>query len=253
MESEDPERRIAELERELAAQKRIAALERQLADAKAAAREGQDGDEHARGYAQSVWEGLRAGAAAGPDGTAGPEMAAHREAFMRAATQAGLSREQIDGILQNGTPTINVRRSVVYSNSDQAGAWRQYAAGSPRPAIKRGGASRIGTIIGVIGGVFGICVGGAAAVIAMFPSTALWMSPLICRSPYTLAFSTSHYSYKPGQSGTSVSFQCVSGDGWYSANTFMIDALQSILIALALGALLVVIVLIRGRLGKSGA
>jgi uncharacterized coiled-coil protein SlyX len=39
MEQQDAERRIAELERQLAQQKRIAELERQLADAKAAAGE----------------------------------------------------------------------------------------------------------------------------------------------------------------------------------------------------------------------
>ncbi|WP_293314629.1 hypothetical protein [Mycobacterium sp.] len=36
MDADDPEQRIAELERQLAEQKRIAALERQLAEAKAA-------------------------------------------------------------------------------------------------------------------------------------------------------------------------------------------------------------------------
>jgi len=39
MDQDDPEKRIAELERQLAAQKRIAELERQLAEAKAAARQ----------------------------------------------------------------------------------------------------------------------------------------------------------------------------------------------------------------------
>ena len=74
-----PERRIAELERQLAEQKRIAELERQLADAKAAAHGDQvvtqpapfsdvqagagrgSVDEHARRYAQALWEGLRTG------------------------------------------------------------------------------------------------------------------------------------------------------------------------------------------------
>src|ERR1700752_3319409 len=79
MDQHDPEKRIAELERQLAEQKRIAELERQLAEAKGAAREahvveqpaqfsdaepgaGQAAvDEHALGYAQALSEGLRTG------------------------------------------------------------------------------------------------------------------------------------------------------------------------------------------------
>jgi hypothetical protein len=102
----------------------------------------------------------------------------------------------------------------------------------------------------MIGGAIGICVGGAAAITAMFPSTALWMSPIVCRSPYQLAYSTPHYSYKPGQSGTSVSFQCVSGDTSDYANGSVIDALRSVLIALILGATVVAIGLLRRLLRK---
>lgn len=86
----------------------------------------------------------------------------------------------------------------------------------------------------MIAGAIGVCVGGAAAVTAIFPSSALWMSAIVCRSPYQLDYSTSHYSYKPGQSGTSVSFQCVSGASSYDANNFAIDGLQSLAIALVL-------------------
>jgi hypothetical protein len=46
----------------------------------------------------------------------------------------------------------------------------------------------------MIAGAIGICVGGAAAVTAIFPSSALWMSAIVCRSPYQLDYSTSHYS-----------------------------------------------------------
>jgi hypothetical protein len=86
----------------------------------------------------------------------------------------------------------------------------------------------------VIGGAIGLCVGGAAAVTAVMPSSALWMSPIVCSSGYQLAYNTSHYSYKPGQSGTSVSFQCVSGDSSHDVNDLAIFGLQSLLAALVL-------------------
>jgi hypothetical protein len=117
MDADDPEERIAELERQLAEQKRIAELERQLAEAKAAAAQnhaegqpprffdaqaaaGPGADERARRYAEALWEGLRSGGPAGHGGPSAPEMAQHREAFMRAAAQAGLSPEQIDNIFK---------------------------------------------------------------------------------------------------------------------------------------------------------
>jgi hypothetical protein len=66
------------------------------------------------------------------------------------------------------------------------------------------------------------------------------MSAIVCRSPYHLDYSTSHYSYKPGQSGTSVNFQCVSDAGSYDVNEFAVSALQSVLVALVLFGALVI-------------
>ncbi|MFZ1175841.1 MAG: hypothetical protein WAO15_06140, partial [Mycobacterium sp.] len=199
MDSDDPEKRIAELEHQPAAQKRIAELERQLAQAKAAT--GQDdvaepADDHALRYAQALWEGLRSGEPTGPSGPSGPEMAQHREALMRAAAQAGLSQEQIDDAVQHGTVTIKVGHSVVYPGQgdtpdygDAAGNGRRQSGYRPqRPRGKRAGADRFGTIVGMIGGAIGICVGGAAALIAVLPSSVLWMSPIVCSRPYQLAY-----------------------------------------------------------------
>jgi hypothetical protein len=268
MDVDDPEERIAELERQLAEQKRIAELERQLAEAKAAAArnhvEGQPphffdaraaagpgGDERARRYAEALWEGLRSGGPAGQGGPSGPEMAQHREAFTRAAAQAGLSPEQLDNIFKQGKATINVGHSVVYSAPGAAPDYTAFAGTGPRPGFpeqvgsrrqaalgsqrERGGrvwANRFGAIAGTIG----ICVGGAAALTATMPSTALWMSPIVCDSGYQLAYNTSHYSYKPGQSGTDVSFECVNGADSYDPNWFAIDALQTLLFSLVAGA-----------------
>jgi hypothetical protein len=84
------------------------------------------------------------------------------------------------------------------------------------------------------GGGFGLCVGvgAAAAVTAAIPSSALWMSAIVCDSGYQLAYNASDYSYKPGQSGTSVSFQCVGDAGSYDVNDFAVFGLQFLLIVL---------------------
>jgi hypothetical protein len=253
MDSDDPEDRIAELERQLAEQKRIAELERQLAEAKAARQAqagsqaphvpdapgaaGWSGEERARQYAEGLWEGLRSGGTAGPGGPSAPEMAQHREAFMRAAAQAGLSQDQIDNIFKHGKATIKVGHSVVYSGQGAApnysappGFW---AGTGPAPGVaeqfgssrqaargrrgKRGWGDRIAAIVGALG----LCIGAAAALTATMPASALWMSPLVCDDGYRLA--------------RNVSFQCVSATGSYDANSIAIGMFQTLLCALVLG------------------
>jgi len=272
MDPGDPEQRIADLERQLAEQKRIAELERQLAEAKAAASQNhveeqpprfsaaqadaaQGADDRARRYAESLWEGLRSGGPAGPGGPSEPEMAQHREAFMQAAAQAGLSQEQIDNIFKHGKATFKVGHSVVYSGQGaapdysgvagfgastapspgfprQVGSKRQAAQGRRRPWGLRGWPDRIGAALGAIG----ICTGAAASLTATMPASALWTSPFVCDSGYQLAYNTTNYSYKPGQSGTSVSFQCVGDAGSYEPSWIAIDAFQTLLVTLVLGA-----------------
>jgi hypothetical protein len=107
-------------------------------------------------------------------------------------------------------------------------------------------------LIGALAGLFGICVGAAAALTAVFPATAMWASAIVCRSPYQLDYSTSHYSYRPGQSGTSVSFQCVSGDAWYGVNEFALMGLQSLLIGLVVSGIVTAAWLIRRQVRKPG-
>ncbi len=233
MVDDDAEKRIAELERQLAQQRRIAELERQLAEAKAAAGE----------------HGLRGGGPGGPDGPSGPEMAQLREALTHAAGAAGMSQEQMDDALKNARVTIKSQRSVIYPGPGDA---QDFAAASgvshpigypgvsgvaPTTAVPRQRARRTfngPALFGVLAGLIGACVGGVAAVTAVAPWTMLWASPIVCRSPYHLDYSTSHYSYKPGQSGTSVSFQCVNGTDWYRVNEFALVGLQSVLVVLVL-------------------
>jgi hypothetical protein len=255
MDAEDPEKRIADLERQLAEQKRITELERQLAEAKAAAGQNQGAaqgrDDRARQFAESLWEGLRSGGPAAPGGPSDAEMAQHRAAFMSAAAQAGLSQEQIDNVFKHGHATFRVGHSVVYSGqgvapdyaatagvgpppgfTPQVGSRSQAASGRRRPWGTRGWPDRIGALIGALG----ICIGAAASLTAVLPASALWMSPVVCDSGYQLAYDTTNYSYKPGQSGTSISFECVGATGSYDANFIAIDALQTLLVAGVLGA-----------------
>ena len=103
------------------------------------------------------------------------------------------------------------------------------------------GANRFGAIVGAIGGAIGLCVGVAAAVIALTPSSALWMSGFVCISGYRLA---------RGQPGQSVSFQCFNGDSSYDVSDLAVCTLQSVLAALVLCVGLIGIGLIRARLHR---
>jgi hypothetical protein len=258
MDQQDAEQRIAELERQLARQKRIGELERQLADARAGVEEADPAsqvsaaqmdaiDEDARRLAQALQgKGRQAGL------SAGPEVAPLREALRRAVVDAGLSQEQYRDALARaglrGGPTIKIGGQVVYQHWDPAGAVYlaapvrgPYAAGAfgyggqggfSAPRRKLVGADRVGAILGVGGGGIGLCIGAAAAATAVIPSSALWKSAIVCDSGYQMAYNTSDYSYKPGQSGTTVSFQCVGDAGTYDVNNFAVFALQFLLIAL---------------------
>lgn len=189
---------------------------------------------------------------------------------MRAAAQAGLSQDQIDNIFKHGKATFRVGHSVVYSGQgaapeysapatfgagmgpqpgfvQQVGSRRQASQRRRRRWGTRGWPDRIGAILGVLG----ICIGAAASLTATMPRSALWTSPLVCDSGYQLAYNTSNYSYKPGQSGTSVSFECVGATGSYDPNWLAIDALQTVLVSLVLGAAVAVGFLIWRKVFKS--
>jgi hypothetical protein len=90
-------------------------------------------------------------------------------------------------------------------------------------------------------GAIGLCVGFAAAVIALVPSSALWMSGIVCISGYRLV-------HNPA--GQSVSFHCVDGDSSYDVEDLAV-LLQCVLVALVLCVGLIGIGLIRARLGKA--
>jgi hypothetical protein len=243
---DDAEQRIAELERQLAQQRRIAELERQLAEAKAAA-----GEDDAAGR-PPLFSTVQ-----------GPEITRLREALTHAATAAGRSQEQTDDALKNARVTIRSQRSIIYPGHGDA---QDFAAqSSPIQPLSDPGVCGVSpttafphrqvrrtfnrpALFGMLAGLIGACVGGVAAVTAVAPWTMLWASPIVCRNTYHLDYSTSNYSYKPGQSGTTVSFQCVNGTDWYRVNEFALVALQSLsvllvlVIALSVGALVLRIV-----------
>lgn len=250
MDQQDAEQRIADLERQLAQQKRIAELERQLADARAGAGAGAAEptpvspaelaaiDEHARRLAHAL------SAEGWPPG---PSVAPFREALTRAVVDAGLTQEQYRAVLDRAGlragGTIKVGGQVVYQRCDPHDPVflaPSRLSGHPRFAAPRRNSVGAGGIIGLLGGALGLCVGGAAAVTVAIPSSALWMSPLVCRSGYDLGYNTSNYSYKPGQSGTSVTFQCVGDADYYEANDLAVFALQSLLSVLLVGVVLAI-------------
>jgi hypothetical protein len=104
------------------------------------------------------------------------------------------------------------------------------------------GANRFGAILGAIAGAIGICVGVAATVIALIPSSALWMSGIACISGYRLAYN---------QLGQSVGYHCVSGDSAYDVNDVAVYWSQAVLAALVLCLCLIGSGLIRARLRKA--
>lgn len=109
-----------------------------------------------------------------------------------------------------------------------------------RSAWEPVGVNRVGAIMGAIGAAIALCVGSAAGVIALTPSSALWMSGIVCISGYRLAYDD------PGQS---VSFHCVNGDSSYDVKDLAV-LLQSVVAALVLCVGLIGIGLIRARLRR---
>jgi hypothetical protein len=110
-----------------------------------------------------------------------------------------------------------------------------------RSAWEPVGANRVGAIIGAIGAAIGICVGTAAAVIALTPSSAVWMSGIMCITGYRLAY---------GDEGQSASFHCVNGDSSYDVKDLAV-LLQSVLAVLVLCVGLIGLGLIRSRLRRA--
>jgi hypothetical protein len=77
------------------------------------------------------------------------------------------------------------------------------------------------------------------------PSTALWMSRIVCSSGYHMRDNSSHYSMPNGTSGSNMSFECVGAGGSYHINDLAVLGLQTLLVSLVLGAIIAVVILTR--------
>ncbi|OBR99694.1 MAG: hypothetical protein CK429_17460 [Mycobacterium sp.] len=84
----------------------------------------------------------------------------------------------------------------------------------------------------------GICAGGAAAVIALAPASALWTGFFVCGSGQQLAYGTARMTDRSWRTNTRVTFQCIGDGGGVDADLFTIYVLQAVLVAFVLGALL---------------
>lgn len=101
-------------------------------------------------------------------------------------------------------------------------------------------------VLAAIGPLYGLVCFVSTAV----PSTALWMSPIMCSSQYRLAYNEHHYSYRPITSGRVVNFGCVSDAGSYQVNFFAISVVQFLLAAIVLCGAVAVGFVIRRRLRR---
>ncbi|WP_051574538.1 DUF3060 domain-containing protein [Mycobacterium sp. URHB0044] len=237
-------------------EKRIAELERQLREARAHA-----GDGHARRFAEALQNGFRTDVPNGSEGPSGPDMAQIREGLARAAAQAGMSQAQLDNALQHATVTFRTGHSVVYTGQDRpqdGGGYVGMASAHVYTSVapveqtwfglrKRNGKFVKADLFGGIVGLVGSVLGAGASLPAMLPSSALWTSALVCGGPNQLIVNTSQYSSRPSHSGTSINFQCMSPSGAHDASWETISAWQSLAIALVVAGAFAVGLLVRRR------
>jgi hypothetical protein len=198
-------------------------------------------------------------------------MAQLRNAFMRAAVDAGMSEADIKDALQHAHVTIKTGHSVVYPGqggpqdfssdagsgagigpqpafpweaADQTGLRRQRLGRTLKPVGTPGGRWSGGNVLGAIAGVIGGVIGASALLMVFVPSASLWTSGIVCRSGYHLAPSRTRLTYTPYQWGPNGPYHwCVSGVSSYPANEFVILGLVSLLVALVLCPAVVVGVL----------
>ncbi|SPM31257.1 MmpS family transport accessory protein [Mycobacterium terramassiliense] len=78
-----------------------------------------------------------------------------------------------------------------------------------------------------------VCLCATTALVTLKPSSALWMSGIVCGSGYHLANDNKHYGTPSGGSGITMSFRCVSGNSSYHANDFSVFELQFLLVGIA--------------------
>jgi hypothetical protein len=237
MDQDDPEKRIAELERQLAEQKRIAELEHQIAQAKVAA-QGQDVPMPPPQPGQ-------------PTGFKGAWVSVDGGGFQQVSGQgmgAALppqAAEQLAGLVNNIVHQAEVSGQGGITGrggfAGQGGYPGQVSFGSgqtgfprQRPRGKLGGFP-LALFITVMVPVVIVCFAASHILVGAAPSSVQWMSGIVCDSGDQLADSSRHYTTSSGGSGKNVSFQCVSGASSYPANDFAIMGLQFLVLTVVVG------------------
>lgn len=141
---------------------------------------------------------------------------------------------------QEAAALLGVPNANFGATTDEA-AW--YRRQRPRRKL------RLRTIVMVLCVAIGPLYGVVAATTPELPSSAMWMSGIVCRSPYHLAYHNEgyHYGRAPGFRGE---FQCVSGDSVYHVNYLAISVLQTLLVVVVVFAAVAVAVLMWRLLRK---
>jgi hypothetical protein len=245
---QDPEQRIAELERQLAEQQRINELQQRLADAQAAS--GQpwsvnppmqsggpfpEADQNAREYAQNLLNSLRSGNPNAVPGLRQPDIDRLRAVFSQAASQAGISPQQLDEALKHADVNVSTSHWAFYpQQGNAAGAAPPVAGWGPpppqaagvtygQPALAVGRPRRGVRASNVIGAILLLTFMFGFVGTFLVPSTALWTSPIVCGGSDQLSH-TSEYS---NGHGTSIDFHCA-GDDQRTVSIYLITGLQCV-------------------------
>lgn len=243
VDQQDPEDRIADLERQLAEQQRINELQQRLADAKS------DGvqswsvspsvqvggfssasEQKGMQYAEDLLNSLRSGTPNAAAGLQPADIDRLRAALSQAAGQAGMSPEQLNEALKHANIDVRTSHSVFYPG--QGGAWNMVAWNpSPatgmsysQPAFVARPRRRMGGLFTALAVILFVSVMFGSVGTLVMPSTALWTSAIVCGSPGQLTH-TSEYADRQGQS---VDFHCAGADTHQSVNIFLIAVLQTL-------------------------
>jgi hypothetical protein len=257
MDQDDPEKRVAELERQLAEQKRVAELERQLAEAKAV---GQGQQNPAPVQSQWPTPGMPPPPAPPPQtgppiGWKGAWVSVDGGGFQQLGTPgtAGpLPPHTMEKVAEALGQVPSIRGQPGFPGQGGfGGQFRSPGQGGfgPPPAVSGRGFTigrfgRFLTIIVLLVVLIPSFVGGSF-LSAVAPSSTMWMTRIVCSSPYRLSYS-SRYSYGGNgrSSGASSSYECVSGTHTYPVNEFAVIALQGWLIWLVLCGAVALVALI---------
>lgn len=242
MDEDDPEKRIAELERELAERKRIAELEHQIAQAKAAA-PGQDAP-----VPPPQWPGTPPSPSAPdsgqPTGFKASWVSVDGGGFQPVGGQGTgavlppQAAEQLAGLVDGIVRQAGVSEQGRFAG--QGGYPQQVGGFGPQPASWGSAAGRGRTGLGELRRAYpaaarliiaALCLAVIGPLVPL--SSALgavvlpfsWRSEIICRSGYHLVEHNS-VSFSGGGTSTNVSYQCVNGDKSYVVNAYLVSGLE---------------------------